>query len=243
MKKIFVSTLFIFCAAFLSPSFSTAAETASFEKKVAAQLSAITDSSQFIVVEGKTNHYQAVLRTYEKRGDTWVQTYKTAAVIGKNGLSQSKREGDGRTPVGLFPIGEGFGFAPKPANLNIRYTQTNNYHYWIDDPSSPDYNQWIYYRGNPNKRWKSYERLNHFLYKYAVIIKYNEKPIITGKGSAIFLHRWRQSTSPTAGCVALNENHLLNVMRWIVPAKQPKIVIGDQSSIVTQLKNYKNSAK
>ncbi|GLY12169.1 L,D-transpeptidase family protein [Pseudobacillus badius] len=219
------------------PSVSSAAAPSPFESKLSEQLTAIKDSSQIIVVEGKQTSYQATLRTYEKRGSKWIQTYKTAAVIGKNGLSSSKKEGDGRTPSGLFPIGEGFGFAQKPARINMRYTQTNHYHYWVDDPGSPDYNKWVYYRGNPDKRWKSYERMNHFLYKYAVVIKYNEDPIRKGKGSAIFLHRWRNPSSPTAGCVALNERQLLYVMRWIMPSKQPRIVIGDQASILADLRS------
>ena len=243
MKKLLIPILFIICFTFLFPSLPSAADSPTFERKLTEQLAFVKDSHQFIVVEGKTNSYRALLRTYEKRKNKWVQVHKSTAVVGKNGLSNSKKEGDGRTPIGLFSIGESFGFAPKPSNIKMRYTRTNNYHYWIDDPTSPDYNKWVYYKGNPNKRWKSYERMNHYLYKYTVIINYNRDPIIKGKGSAIFLHRWRQSTSPTAGCVALNEKQLLNVMRWIDPVKQPKIIIGDQSSILAQLKTYNNSAK
>jgi|GEM_PF-2120414 len=40
------------------------------------------------------------------------------------------------------------------------------------------------------RRWKSFERLTHLLYKYAVVVCYNDNPMAKGKESAIFLHIW-----------------------------------------------------
>ncbi|OMP66936.1 hypothetical protein BTO28_09835 [Domibacillus epiphyticus] len=174
---------------------------------------------------------------YEKVGSKWVLKRVSPAVTGKSGLSFTKKEGDGATPTGMYLIGDMFGFAAKPAGVKSKYTVTNKFHYWVDDSLSKDYNKWIYYRGNPATRWKSFERLNHSLYKHAIIIRYNEKPIVKNAGSAIFIHRWRSSSTPTAGCIALSESHLTVLMKWLDPAKKPKIVIGTSDSIKDVLKN------
>ena len=51
--------------------------------------------------------------------------------------------------------------------------------------------------------------MNNELYKYGAVINYNTNPIIKGKGSAIFLHIWRNENEVTAGCVATSEKNLL----------------------------------
>jgi L,D-peptidoglycan transpeptidase YkuD (ErfK/YbiS/YcfS/YnhG family) len=198
-------------------------------------LSNVTDSKQMIIAEGRTSSSKATVRLYEKIGSNWVLKRVSPAVTGKNGLSFTKKEGNGATPTGMYTIGEMFGFAVKPAGVKSRYTVTNKFHYWVDDATSKDYNKWMYYRGNPSTRWKSFERLNHTLYKHAIIIRYNENPIVKNAGSAIFIHRWRSGTTPTAGCIAFSESHLTVLMKWIDPAKTPKIVIGTPDSIQKEL--------
>ncbi|OLN22927.1 hypothetical protein BTO30_07230 [Domibacillus antri] len=160
------------------------------------------------------------------------------AVTGKSGLSFTKKEGDGATPAGIYPIGNMFGTAAKPPGVKSKYTVSHKNHYWIDDVTSPDYNKWVYYNRNPNKKWKSFERLKHVIYKHAIIIRYNENPIIQNKGSAIFIHLWRNSSTPTAGCLALSEANLKTVMKWIDPAKTPKIIIGTPDSIKKEINEY-----
>lgn len=193
----------------------------------------VTTSSQVVVVEGSVNSIRATVRLYEKSGQRWELKRISPAVTGKSGLSFSKKEGDGATPAGLFPIGRFFGYAPMPAGLKsgVSYTRTNRFHYWVDDPSSAEYNQWRYETGDPRKRWKSFERMNHELYKYGVVINYNDNPVVKGAGSAIFFHRWRSGTSPTEGCIALSESHLLVMMKWLDPKKAPVVAIGTPDAL------------
>ncbi|MNT94259.1 hypothetical protein D3C72_2359060 [compost metagenome] len=58
-----------------------------------------------------------------------------------------------------------------------------------------------------------------------MVIRYNDNPIIKGKGSAIFMHIWRSQDKPTAGCVAMSEVNLLKVMNRLDPKQSPVISI------------------
>ncbi|TXC91373.1 L,D-transpeptidase family protein [Metabacillus litoralis] len=167
---------------------------------------------------------------YEKEGDSWRRTLKTSAVLGKNGSSGNKREGDGKTPIGLYPLRDAFGIKTKPSKVNYPYTKTTKNDYWVDDPTSSDYNKGITYKGDPSTKWNSFERMSNSLYQYGVIIGYNDDPVIKGKGSAIFLHVWRNSASPTLGCVAIAETKLVNVLQNLKVEKNPHILIGTKAS-------------
>lgn len=105
------------------------------------------------------------------------------------------------------------------------YTKTDGSDFWVDDPASPDYNRWIRSETGPKAEWASFERLRQPLYRYAVVIGYNEQPVVPGKGSAIFLHLWRGADQPTAGCVALSESALLKLLARLDAARKPVIFI------------------
>lgn len=229
MRNMLISSLCMILFSAMLPTSSEAAD------PYVSGLSYVKDSRQVVVVEGGTKTTKASVRLYEKTGSKWQLKRISPAVTGKSGLSFTKKEGDGATPAGLYSIGRMFGYAPKPDGVRTSYTVTNRFHYWVDDPASADYNKWMYDRGNPSSKWQSFERLNHELYKYAVVIRYNENPVVKGAGSAIFLHRWRTGSTPTAGCIALSESHLLVLMKWLDPAKTPKIVIGTPDSIRADL--------
>jgi L,D-peptidoglycan transpeptidase YkuD (ErfK/YbiS/YcfS/YnhG family) len=191
------------------------------------------NESQMIIVEanGWDTKY-AKLTTYEKVNGVWQKALSDMpATIGYNGFAQVMKEGGGASPTGIYNMGTGFGWAAKPANAKYSYRVTTAYDYWVDDASSVDYNKWIYYTGNPSTRWKSFERMNHPLYKYGAVIKYNENPIVPGKGSAIFLHMWKSSTSATAGCVAVSEANMKTLLSWLDTKKKPLIVMGPTSEI------------
>jgi L,D-peptidoglycan transpeptidase YkuD (ErfK/YbiS/YcfS/YnhG family) len=191
------------------------------------------NESQMIIVEanGWDTKY-AKLTTYEKVNGVWQKALSDMpATIGYNGFAQVMKEGGGSSPTGIYNMGTGFGWAAKPSNTKYSYRVTTAYDYWIDDVTSVDYNKWIYYTGDPTKRWKSFERMNHPLYKYGAVIKYNENPIVAGKGSAIFLHMWKSSTSATAGCVAVSEANMKTLLSWMDTKKKPLIVMGPTSEI------------
>lgn len=188
-------------------------------------------SKQVIIVHAdRHNSYKAILAAYEYKNGNWKRLYTYPAVIGKNGISSKKREGDGKSPVGMYFIGQGFGTLNKPSGLKMSYKKTSSYDYWIDDVKSKDYNKWKVYKGNPHSKWKSFERLKQPLYKYAAVIRYNEDQV-AGKGSAIFLHVWRNASSPTAGCTALQEGNVLRLMKWVDSDKRPLIIQGTEADL------------
>lgn len=146
-------------------------------------------------------------------------------------LSLLKREGDGRTPVGRFRMGTGFGAEPLPAG-EWPYRIADERDYWIDDPNSDDYNTWVRYAGEPALRWKSFERLAIPLYRKAAVIRYNEDPIGRGRGSAIFFHIWIGPDSGSAGCVTVAEEEVVRVLEWMVPDAEPVMAIGTRQELL-----------
>ena len=111
------------------------------------------------------------------------------------------------------------------ANPGVRYpfrhiTGTN--FAWDDDPASSNYNEWV--DTNSASAGASPEQMNTTpSYLYGVVIGYNDART-PGLGSAIFLHVSHGSS--TAGCVSLPMDELLQVLRWLDPARSPRIAIG-----------------
>lgn len=201
------------------------------------QLKNIGNSEQVIIVSTTSlNTFKAKIKAFEKVDDKWKEVYSFDGVIGRNGFSSNKVEGDGCSPVGKFSLGTAFGTISKPSGVSMAYKKTSVYDYWIDDASSEDYNKWIYFKGDPDTRWKSYEKLKITPYKYAFVINYNINPIVKGKGSAIFFHIWTSSSKGTAGCTAVSESNMLKLLRWLQPSKNPIIIQGTESIINSMTK-------
>jgi L,D-peptidoglycan transpeptidase YkuD (ErfK/YbiS/YcfS/YnhG family) len=108
------------------------------------------------------------------------------------------------------------------------YRQATEDDFWVDDVNSEDYNKWV--KGKPNAAsWEKMKR-DDDQYKYGVVIEYNMHPIVKGKGSAIFLHIWKQGGA-TAGCIAMPEEMVLRILGWLDPAKRPLIIMGTESEL------------
>ncbi|MCF0234540.1 MAG: hypothetical protein HUK22_06120, partial [Thermoguttaceae bacterium] len=114
------------------------------------------------------------------------------AQIGRNGAGEKIKEGDGRTPVGEFAFGLIFGReAAPPDGVKLPYRQATNRDFWVDDPASPYYNQWIVSDVEPKE---SHEDLRFpdgddpalRCYDLSLVLDYNFDPIIPGNSSAIF---------------------------------------------------------
>ncbi|MDE3028434.1 MAG: L,D-transpeptidase family protein [Paracoccaceae bacterium] len=130
--------------------------------------------------------------------------------IGRGGLTQQKREGDGATPIGEHAI-VGMLYRPDriPAESLPGWAEPiGPQDLWSDDSADPDYNQRV-----RAPHGFSHERLSRSdpLYDLVLITNWNWPNAIPGAGSAIFLHRWRRPRYPTAGCVAFAPADLL----WI----------------------------
>lgn len=139
--------------------------------------------------------------------------FETEAFLGRNGVTINKKEGDLKTPIGTFNLGIVFGMHDIQKELKIPYIQINKDLYWGDDVNSRYYNQLVDIQ-KISKDWKSAEHLSDYprQYEYAMEIKTNPENI-PGNGSAIFLHCSVQK--PTAGCVAIEKEKMLEILKNI----------------------------
>jgi L,D-peptidoglycan transpeptidase YkuD (ErfK/YbiS/YcfS/YnhG family) len=164
----------------------------------------------------------ATLQAFEKDGDGWrAFTGPVPVFVGVHGFSADKREGDGKTPAGTYGFQLMFGTAPDPG-VRYQFRRAGPSDVWVDDPSSAFYNTWQ--QDPADGRWASAESLDQPApYHEAAAVAYNADRV-PGRGSAIFLHV--SLGRPTAGCVAVNETVLLQLLRWLDPARAPVIVMG-----------------
>ena len=167
------------------------------------------------------------LRLYERVSDGW-QPIGAAipAVVGRNGLAPvgEKREGDGRTPSGVFPLERGFGYGPLVTR--IPYIVLTPEMIWIDDPRSGRYNTLADKKDGAGLSYEIMKRGDD-LYKYGIVVEYNTSATVPGAGSAIFFHIWSSPSASTAGCIATAEPDMLRILLWLDPAQHPLAVIGD----------------
>jgi L,D-peptidoglycan transpeptidase YkuD (ErfK/YbiS/YcfS/YnhG family) len=150
---------------------------------------------------------------FEKIDGAWFERLRADGYSGRNGINRTKAEGDGRTPSGVFSFGRAFGVADDPGSRKP-YAKLSPGDLWVDDPESKYYNQWVR-EDAPDKDWKSAEDLSKetVAYKYAIAIDYNAAPVVKGAGSAIFLHCAQER--PTAGCVAVPEDAMVDLLKFI----------------------------
>jgi D-alanyl-D-alanine dipeptidase len=150
--------------------------------------------------------------------------------VGFDGVSSEgphKREGDGKSPAGMFPLDTAFGFAPRDSMQRVKlpYVQLRPSTDCVDDTTSSHYNTVVDRASVPRVDWKSAERMREVgQYKLGVIVGYNAMPPVRGRGSCIFLHIWSGPQSTTAGCTALEEGSLREMISWLDPQKQPLLV-------------------
>ena len=150
-----------------------------------------------------------------KNKDTLIfDDFEFKCCVGKNGLTNSKIEGDKKTPKGLFKLGNLY-YRPdrliKPkTKLNIKKIKKNMG--WCDDLNKPKFYNKLIKSSNMIKHEKLY-RLDH-KYDLFILIKYNYPKSIVPLGSCIFLHL-TTNYKPTAGCIAIKKNDFLVLLKLI----------------------------
>jgi L,D-peptidoglycan transpeptidase YkuD (ErfK/YbiS/YcfS/YnhG family) len=137
-------------------------------------------------------------------------------VVGRSGIVTDKREGDGGTPAGRYPLREAWYRSdrvdPPRTGLPIRVIDKRDG--WCDAPGDPAYNRAVRlpYSASAENLWR-----DDHLYDLFVVIGYNDAPPVAGVGSAIFLHVAPPQGRPTAGCVALAMQDLRDVVERLQP--------------------------
>lgn len=198
---------------------------------LADRLAGLGDARQVVAVtaSGYGTSY-ATLTTFARTARGWRQVHGPwTARIGFNGFAPPgrKREGDGRSPTGVFAVQFMFGVQPDPG-VHFAYRRALTTSWWDDDPASTHYNDWVDSRtADPGRSPEPMRQVPS--YRYGAVIGYNTARR-SGLGSAIFLHV--AHTGATTGCVSLPEPELLAVLRWLDPAQSPRIVMGTTSALV-----------
>jgi L,D-peptidoglycan transpeptidase YkuD (ErfK/YbiS/YcfS/YnhG family) len=192
------------------------------------QLADVGNARQVVIVTSSSwTTDVATLQTFEKDTAGWHAVFPAMpAHIGRAGFSADKHEGDLKTPAGKYGFGTMFGQRANPG-VKFPYRQADSQSVWVDDVNSPYYNTWQENAALSGEHLASSGYST--AYAYAAAIAYNVNPIVKGKGSAIFLHV--STGGGTAGCVSIAQSSLLQVLRWLDPAKAPVIVMGPTSVI------------
>jgi len=153
----------------------------------------------------------SVVLTEGHNGVLRAGTLRVPAHLGRGGVRRDKREGDGATPIGRFPLRRVF-YRPDrlaaPTTILPVSAVTANAG-WCDDPTCMDYNRVVAlpHPGRHERLWR-----DDALYDLIVVVGYNDNPVEPGLGSAIFMHLARPDGGPTEGCIALAPGDLLAVL-------------------------------
>ena len=140
--------------------------------------------------------------------------YKLKCSIGKSGITNSKKEGDFASPKGIFKLGLLYYRKDriKLLKCKIKKKIIKKNMGWCNDSRSKKYNQEIYFPFKYHAE-KLYRKDN--IYDIFINIKYNYRPSVKNKGSAIFLHLANSNYKPTSGCIAIAKKDFLKILPLI----------------------------
>ncbi len=185
-----------------------------------------------------------MLRRYSRDDGDWMQIGTAVpVVIGRTGSAWGiglhaaqtggpiKREGDGRAPAGIFSIGEAFGYAGT-ASTALPYLSMQATHYCMDVPASPLYNRIVDTRnvgdaaveGSTEPMRLDIHNNGDHRYKLGFVIQHNPQAV-QGAGSCIFAHLWKNPTQATAGCTAMDEPAMRELLAWLRVGAHPVFVL------------------
>jgi len=142
-----------------------------------------------------------------------------------------KQEGDGRSPAGIFAIGPAFGYAPK-IDSALPYQPMRESSYCMDVPDSRYYNRIVdaevvgadAVEGSTEPMRLDLHNKGDVRYREGFVIEHNPgaEP---RRGSCIFAHLWRTPGEATAGCTAMQPEHMRTLLAWLDPAQKPVFVL------------------
>jgi D-alanyl-D-alanine dipeptidase len=214
----------------------------------------IPDSKQLLVVTTENwSVSSGLMQRYERKNKQWHKVGKILEIkLGRNGLGWGiglhtipkdaeiiKKEGDGKSPAGIFRLNQAFGY--EPFNINYPYEVYSETDHCVDDVNSKFYNK-IVDSTKIDRDYKSHEvmKFPKDYYKYGIVVDHNG--ISDGSkskkdaGSCIFIHI---KSIPTSGCTVMTENEIKDILRWLDPKAQPLLVQGTQKVVEELWKNLR----
>ncbi|HSQ75091.1 MAG TPA: L,D-transpeptidase family protein [Bacteroidota bacterium] len=182
---------------------------------------------------------------YERNrlGDPWIRVGEPCEInVGRSGLAwgrglhggalgegPEKREGDGRSPAGVFRLSAIYGHVPGNSVrfLRMPYIEATSTCQCVDDVHSAYYNLVLDSLSVADADWNSRERLGPDAGSWnawGVIVDHNMNPREPGRGSCIFLHVSEGRGVPTSGCTSIGEERIAALVRWLDAGKHPVLV-------------------
>jgi L,D-peptidoglycan transpeptidase YkuD (ErfK/YbiS/YcfS/YnhG family) len=205
-------------------------------------LPAISCQLLLCLVRGQDDTHGRLQRFSRLPGGGWVSVGATVPVmLGRAGLAWGrglhpampglqKREGDRRSPAGVFAITALFGKAepgsPFARAAKLPYLCATAGLKCIDDPASAHYNRIVDQSRVAQRDWASCEDMRRDDQRYVVgaVVGHNLEPPVPGAGSCIFLHVWEREGLPTAGCTAMALADMTEIAGWLDGAAVPVLV-------------------
>ncbi|WP_283695222.1 L,D-transpeptidase family protein [Clostridium perfringens] len=182
----------------------------------------LENSNQIIVVTtNNMNTSYCNIEIYEKNDSgEWNNIDSTTGRVGANGLAyiENRVQSTNTTPAGVMSITGAFGVKNNPGT-KLDYIKVNNNMYWDLNSENSTYNRLINYNpGGDYEHLISYPRQ----YEYSLITDYNHNQV-PNKGGAIFVHCLGRGA--TGGCVSMPREKMIEILKWIDPKKNPKILV------------------
>lgn len=196
------------------------------------------------------NTVQGTLRTYERNdGGEWRQVGTAEpVVIGHSGAAwglglspaqhdgPQKREGDGRSPAGVFRIGTTFGYA-EHADTAMPYLALTATDYCMDVSGSPLYNRIAdaarvgaaALKGSSEPMRRDLHVHGDQAYRLGFVIEHNPEGV-PDRGSCIFGHLWKTPQTGTTGCTAMTPASMRRLLAWLKPQAHPVFVLLPQDA-------------
>ena len=150
------------------------------------------------------------------RGTLLWQGQPHLCTLGRSGVRTDKREGDGASPGGCFPVRAVFYRAdrltlPRTRLPSAAIARDDG---WCDAPDDPAYNRKVRlpYPTSAENLWR-----DDAVYDLVVVLGHNDDPVVPGAGSAIFLHLMRGDGGPTEGCVGVDRTLALALVAALGP--------------------------
>jgi D-alanyl-D-alanine dipeptidase len=223
--------------------------------QTAARQNPFVGSTQLIVVT--TSNWDAVQGQLQRFARTTAHTRwrpvgdSIPIVVGKNGLGWGigldaandphlrlasdpvKKEGDGKSPAGIFDLGTAFGYSAQPLpGLKLPYLALTESIECVDDVNSKYYNR-IVDRSALAPDWNSSEHMRDAgeSYRWGIVVDHNgtvarpnQSAPQPGGGSCIFLHIWQSQNQGTTGCTAMTPSNLETLLTWLDPSQKPLLL-------------------
>ena len=208
----------------------------------------VVKTAGFNAIQGRLTYYEldSITNRWQQKGGSVPITVGRTGLAWGSGLvavpvsvGPRKREGDGKSPAGVFRIGSAFGNRPAQqiVPLKVPYVQADSHTFCVDDPGSIHYNR-IVNTDTLRATWISAEQMLIPDYAYGLVVEYNYVNPRPGDGSCIFIHLWQNSQTGTAGCTAMGETNILALLQWLDTGKNPLLVQLPEEEYAKMKKTY-----